>query len=438
MKTFNRSTILFAISIGAVAPAGAATATSDFVEDSSLVLTNRNFYFYRNMLNNPGGQNYREEWAHGISLDYASGFTPGIVGFGLDAFAQLGLKLDSGKGRAGTGLLPIGADGRAENDYSEAGGSLKARISNTTLKYGNLAPLNPVFGTGAARLFTMRANGFQLSSSEWQELDFDLGHFTSGNDANSTNNSGALKALYAGVETHSVDYAGATYRVAPGLTTSLYASKFEDIWRQYYASLSYLYPIQDNQAVGLDINGYRTTDTGARLAGHIDNTTWSVATSYRLGAHKLTLAYQRVDGDEPFDYLGFDQQPGASIYLSNSVQIVDFNAPNERSWQLRYDLDMTPFGVPGLSFMGRYVSGDHIDDSHYQGGTNGAYGRYGQDGSRWERNLEVRYIVQSGPAKNLSFRVRQANLRSTAQVARADTPDSDEVRLIIDYPLNIF
>ncbi|MNY49697.1 Porin D precursor [compost metagenome] len=120
------------------------------------------------------------------------------------------------------------------------------------------------------------------------------------------------------------------------------------------------------------------------------------------------------------------------------MQIVDFNAPNERSWQLRYDLDMTPFGVPGLSFMGLYVSGDHIDDSHYQGGTNGAYGRYGQDGSRWERNLEVRYIVQSGPAKNLSFRVRQANLRSTAQVARADTPDSDEVRVIVDYPLNIF
>jgi imipenem/basic amino acid-specific outer membrane pore len=145
-----------------------------------------------------------------------------------------------------------------------------------------------------------------------------------------------------------------------------------------------------------------------------------------------------VDGDEPFDYLGFDQQPGTSIFLANSIQVLDFNAPNERSWQLRYDLDMAPFGVPGLSFMSRYVRGDHIDDSHYDGGPNGAYGRYGDDGKRWERDLEARYVVQSGKARDLSVRVRQASVRSTAQVARADTTDNNEVRVIIEYPLSIF
>src|SRR5476649_690466 len=65
-----------------------AASDNGFVEDSSLTLTNRNFYFYRNNLNNPGGQNYRDEWAHGISLDYRSGYTQGIVGFGIDAYAQ--------------------------------------------------------------------------------------------------------------------------------------------------------------------------------------------------------------------------------------------------------------------------------------------------------------------------------------------------------------
>ncbi|WP_095051805.1 OprD family porin [Pseudomonas sp. Irchel s3b2] len=415
-----------------------AAPANGFVEDSSLTLTNRNFLFYRNNLNNPGGQNYREEWAHGIMLDYRSGYTQGTVGFGIDAYAQLGLKLDSGRGRTGTGLLPVDSNGRAEDEYSEAGGALKARISNTELKYGNLTPLNPVFGTGSARLFTTYANGFQLTSSELKGLRLDAGHFTSGNDSASTNDDGALKALYAGVETRSVDYLGGSYALSDQLSVSLYGSQFTDIWRQYYANANYSYALNDNQSLNLDFNLYRTNDSGQSLAGKIDNTTWSLAAAYKVGAHRLTLAYQQVDGDEPFDYLGFDQQPGTSIFLANSIQILDFNAPNERSWQLRYDLDMAPFGVPGLSFMSRYVSGDHIDDSDYDGGPNGAYGRYGDDGKRWERDIEARYVVQSGTAKDLSIRVRQASVRSTGQVARADTTDNNEVRVIIEYPLSIF
>jgi len=46
--------------------------------------------------------------------------------------------------------------------------------------------------------------------------------------------------------------------------------------------------------------------------------------------------------------------------------------------------------------------------------------------------------VQSGTAKDLSVRVRQATLRSTRQVAQADTTDNDEIRVIIEYPLSIF
>jgi len=44
--------------------------------------------------------------------------------------------------------------------------------------------------------------------------------------------------------------------------------------------------------------------------------------------------------------------------------------------------------------------------------------------------------VQSGPAKNLSLRVRQATLRSDAVVQRADLPNLDEVRVIIEYPVS--
>ena len=114
-----------------------------FLEDSKLSVLNKNYTFYRNFLNNPGGQNYRNETAHGIMADYQSGYTQGTVGFGVDAHGMLGIKLNSGNGTNGTGLMPTGSDGRSQDDYSYAGGAVKARISNTELKYGNLMPANP-------------------------------------------------------------------------------------------------------------------------------------------------------------------------------------------------------------------------------------------------------------------------------------------------------
>ena len=48
-------------------------------------------------------------WA-GLMAFFESGYTQGSVGIGVDAFAMLGLKLDSGSGRSGAGgtvdLLP--------------------------------------------------------------------------------------------------------------------------------------------------------------------------------------------------------------------------------------------------------------------------------------------------------------------------------------------
>lgn len=50
--------------------------------------------------------------------------------------------------------------------------------------------------------------------------------------------------------------------------------------------------------------------------------------------------------------------------------------------------------------------------------------------------MEAKYVVQSGPIKDLSFRVRQATLRSDGAVQRADLPNLDEVRVIIEYPFS--
>lgn len=153
-----------------------------------------------------------------------------------------------------------------------------------------------------------------------------------------------------------------------------------------------------------------------------------------LAAHTLTLAFQKVNGNTPFDYIGIgdNNKGGDSIFLANSIQYSDFNAPGERSWQGRYDLNMATYGTPGLSFMARYVSGTNIDGTR---GNNAIYsGLYGADGSHHETNVEAKYVVQAGPAKDLSFRIRQAWHRANADEGEGDV---NEFRLIVDYPISV-
>lgn len=58
------------------------------------------------------------------------------------------------------------------------------------------------------------------------------------------------------------------------------------------------------------------------------------------------------------------------------------------------------------------------------------------NGKEWERDVDVKYVLQSGPAKDLSLRVRQATYRSADGVYYGSS-SIDELRLIVEYPLSI-
>ena len=91
-------------------------------------LLSRN-YFLDNDYRSPGpnGQSLRREWAQGFIGKFSSDVTPGTIGLGVDAHAFLGLKLDGGRGHAGTGLLPLDSDGRSENHLLPGDGVLPLR-----------------------------------------------------------------------------------------------------------------------------------------------------------------------------------------------------------------------------------------------------------------------------------------------------------------------
>ncbi|MFO8212227.1 OprD family outer membrane porin, partial [Pseudomonas aeruginosa] len=125
-----------------------------FLEDSHLDLLLRNFYYDHDGKNGAGDQ---RDWTQGIFATYSSGYTQGTVGFGVDAFGYLGIKLDGGSGTADSGNLPVDRHGNPEDDYGKAGGALKVRISRTELKFGDMQPTAPVFAAGGTRLMPQTA-----------------------------------------------------------------------------------------------------------------------------------------------------------------------------------------------------------------------------------------------------------------------------------------
>ena len=416
-----------------------------FVEDSTLNLLVRNYYFNRD--NKDGGSDVKD-WTQGLWGTYNSGYTQGTVGVGVDAFGYLAIKLDGGDGTSGSGNMSrsdtVNANGgRDVNDsQGKAGAAVKFRVSKTELKVGDMSPSTaPVFAVGGSRILPQVASGFQLQSSEVKDLDLEAGHFYSGSSQDKNARDGGLYATYAGVEANTIDYFGGKYGITDNLSASLYGAKLEDIWNQYYANVNLTTPFGGDTSLNTDFNIYRTTDTGDAKAGDISNTAFSLATALSfLKAHTITLAFQKVNGDTPFDYIGIgkNNRGGDSIFLANSIQYSDFNAPGEKSAQIRYDLKMVEYGVPGLSFMTRYVKGWDIDgtnapiDGAYRTSTGAPI--YGSDGKHNETNFEAKYVVQSGPAKDLSVRFRQA-----WHFANSDEGEGDvkEFRVIVDYPLSI-
>ncbi|MBD9611331.1 OprD family porin [Pseudomonas sp. PDM02] len=410
-----------------------ADESQGLLAGAKLEVLSRNFYLnndYRSPT--PAGKSYKAEWTQGFISSFESGFTPGTLGFGLDAHGFLGLKLDGGKGHSGTGLLPLDSDGRSEDNYSSAGGALKIKASKTTLAFGEMMVETPVFDTADKRLQPEYASGFLVNSHEIEGVNLVAGHFTAFKNQDGASGKDNFYGYGANTEAGGISILGADLFTQSPFGAALYASELTDTWHQYYANLHL-----KQSGWFLDANLYRTQDTGQALAGAIDNTAFSLSGKYTVDAHAFTLAYQKVNGDTPFDFVG-----GDSIYLANSIKYADFNGAHEQSWQARYDLDLGLYGVPGLKFMTRYVTGSQIDGTHAPKG--GAYnpfdesvGAYrplqGDGGRHWERDIDLRYIVQSGSAKGLSLQLSHVSHRANSAQAGDDI---DRVYVVIEYPLS--
>lgn len=437
----KKSTLTLAVALGVLAQqAGAA----GFIEDSKATLKLRNFYINQDNRNHGSGNiNYQEEWGQGFQLDFASGFTQGTVGFGVDAIGLYGVRLDSGKGRHGNptnssngGLVfPSDSDNRAVNDFASLGLTAKAKISQTELRYGTLTPKNPVIATNDGRLLTQTFEGGQVVSNEIKDLTLTAGQIEHVKGRNSSNNSelsiAGANSKAAGRFSNQFQYAGADYKLTKDLLVQYWYGGLEDFYKQHFlgavhnwaigpgtlkSDFRYFHSTDDGK--NGDTAAYYTTGYygGTTTKGKVDNDLYSALFLYSVAGHTFGGGYQKSRGDSDFPWL--NQGDGSSNYTITDSQIQKFGRAGESTWQARYAYDFAKVGVAGLTAGVVYLKGDNIDSTI-------------GDRTEWERDITVAYVVPEGPLKNFGVMWKNAMWRTDI----ANQKDQDENRLILSYSI---
>lgn len=397
-----------------------ATANAEgFMEDSKLKLQLRNVYFNENFRDEHGmsaraastAKSERTEWAQGFLLDYQSGFTAGTVGVGLDAMGLSGFKLDSGRGRSGTGLMPVHDDGRAADTFASAGATAKARFASTTVKYGTLLPKTPVLIYNDARLLPQTYEGAQVTSTDIENLTLTGARLDRFKLRDSTDSVPLVPDGYSGDKSGDFSYAGADYKLGKNLRLSYFYGELENFYRQHFAGFQHDLPLGPGVLTS-DLRYFRSTDTGPAYSGKIDNHMLSGSLSYTVAGHTINAGYQKLRGDAGLPYIS-----GATVYSFSNVGIGKFIEEDEKTWMLGYAYDFARVGVPGLTFSTRYLSGtDGKSDSAV---------------NEWERDAELAYVVQSGAFKGLGVKLRNYVYRSDFSRGR----DSNRLYLTYDIVL---
>ena len=418
LKPLSRFFILS--SLAATALGTSSMASAAFLDDSKASVELRNFYMNRDFRQSGAAQSKADEWAQGFILKMESGYTEGPIGFGVDALGLLGVKLDSSPDRSGTGILQRDSSNQPQDDYGTAGLTAKAKMSNTTLHVGTLQPIIPVVMRNDSRLLPSIYRGAWLQSKEVEGLTLDLGMLDRTSYRDSSNyeemavfNIGARNIVLGNTATSDeFVFAGGRYQFSPELTGHYYYGGLDGIYDQHNVNLVHVMPLGDNQSFKTDLRYVRSTDDGG---SNVDNNAFGALFTYRIGGHGFTGGYQKMSGDTGFAYIS-----GGDNTLINLLQINDFGNEDEKSWQARYDYDFAAMGIPGLSLMTRYVSGDNVNLNS------------GGEGKEWERDTDIAYVIQNGPLKNVGMKVRNATVRSNFG------SDINETRLILSYTLALW
>ena len=417
-----------------------------FVEDAEGSVLFRTGYLSRDKKNyrdNFTGEekqvNDTSSFAQTAMVKLESGYTQGIVGFGVGVIGDGSFKIGENN-NAGNGMIPKHNDGSAYDHWARGGGIVKARISNTEVRYGTQVLDLPVLASNTARLVPEYFEGVLATSREIKGLELTAGKFTKNQYSDQINTDG-----------NKLDRAvvwGAKYQFNDNLNASYFGTDIKDRLERHYINTNFKQNLANNSSLTYDFSGYHTNwDTkaggGAYTYSHttndltnLSNSIWAVSGTYNTGNHNVMLAYQQNSGNTGYDYgLGEGVGDGdQTIYLPNSY-LSDFIGNDEKSVQLQYTYDFAGLNVPGLTWTTAFVYGWDIDVAGNPDRTQ----LVTDDAQEREFFNQVKYTVQSGFAKDTSLRLRHSYYRASDEYQYGNyIGDTNEWRIWLDIPVKFF
>ncbi len=406
--------LIAAALFAAALPAHAEEA--GFIDGASANLNLRNFYINRNFTNPDKPQGKAEEWTQSFILDAKSGFTQGTVGFGMDVLGLYSVKLDGGKGTGGTQLLPLDHDGRPADNFGRTNVAFKARLSQTELKVGEWMPVLPILRSDDGRSLPQTFRGGQITSREITGLTLYGGQMRANSPRDDSSMSDLSMTGRATITSDRFNFQGAEYSFNDKRTqVALWNAELKDIYSQQFVNLTHSQPLGD-WTLGANLGLFYGKDDGSARAGELDNKTWSGLFSAKYGGNTFYVGLQKLTGDNA--WMRVNGTSGGT--LANDSYNSSYDNAREKSWQVRHDYNFAALGVPGLTLMNRYISGDNVHTATVS------------DGKEWGRESELTYTVQSGALKNLNLKWRNSSIRRDYS-----SNEFDENRLIVSYPLNL-
>ncbi|NWD23602.1 outer membrane porin, OprD family [Pseudomonas yamanorum] len=451
------TTLVVAVSSGVISQLVIADGSGGFLEDSHSVLSSRSMYYNADIRSNKANKTTvhtpdEREAATALRLDYASGFTRGTVGFGLDAQAIEALHLDGGAGHHLDGnantFFPSDGDSAADN-WSRINANVKFRIAKTELHVGGaLAPVLPILMSSDSRLTPQTYQGGILTSRDIPDLKFTGGEINKAAGRASSNSTG-LSVTGGTQGSESFRFGGLDYTpfargnnaLLKTLTAQYYYADLKDYYRQYFFGINHVLPIGDNQSFKTDLRYFDSTSDGkngqagyifsnnggyAKHAGKVDNRTYSAQFTYQLGGSAFMLGHLGVSDNGGFVWANQSSQlgpapqgaGGADFYLFSNVMVGSFSRAGEQVNIGQYTYDFRSW-VPGLKASFSYLRGDDIKSKLVGGSTQ----------SEAERDIRLDYTVQSGPLKGFGTTVRTANYHGES----TGTSSQDQARIIFNY-----
>ncbi|WP_392886047.1 OprD family porin [Pseudomonas migulae] len=399
---------------GAALPASAEEA--GFVEGAKVNLNLRNFYINRNFTNPTKTQGKAEEWTQSFILDAKSGFTQGTVGFGMDVLGLYSVKLDGGKGTGGTQLLPLDHDGRPADQFGRTNVAFKAKLSQTEVKVGEWMPVLPILRSDDGRSLPQTFRGGQITSKEIDGLTLYGGQFRQNSPRDDSSMSDMSMTGKAAFTSDRFNFQGGEYQFNEKRTQiGLWNAELKDIYSQQYLNLIHSQPIGD-WTLGANLGFFYGKEDGSARAGDLDNKTWSGMFSAKYGGNTFYVGLQKLTGDSA--WMRVNGTSGGT--LANDSYNSSYDNAREKSWQVRHDYNFVALGIPGLTLMNRYISGENVHTGTIT------------DGKEWGRESELGYTVQSGVLKDLNLKWRNSTMRRDYS-----NNEFDENRLIVSYPISL-